>query len=557
MATVREFLAKDPLGTADAELKRLDGIEHFGNFLPENVNNIWPKTLSLFTRSAPLRYWSIQVLETALGVLEQDPTRTIKALSTWKGRIGVGFEYLFRPAPIELFEEGYSAPSGEDLVRLANEFHPEYLRRCEHIYTNLIVLYWAILKRHEADGVFDITRAVGRLKKTGHNMLLSGYDERVRNAIAHGEVVFRGLGIRYGPEVANYELLTYEFFERFDEIWRTANSLAIALIIFLARYHTRIGSPSIEFSLPTGIINLIAAAEVEREGLSIMGLVESNLPNGERQLHISLHTVFRRRIAVLLECSRLALSLLESGGSGYARYLFEIDHGRQRGSMAIILPERLAELLRTDAPFGRIGEIYDKSQLLWYDEGELSSFARSLRLSFVSNAKLAWKKYLSSLQEQGLFVASGRYRVKKVENASAGGIARINVLIVLCFPRDAQNRALMREIIYSAIRQMSRRWIQTNPSGLVRRFNWLSQPKYIWVSLYQFDGPTRWLGGGGWLGGNLLAQAEFIRNRKLSPILIKQPEEIWNGIRLRYSEAAVAAIAQKVNITSELQRSSQ
>jgi len=198
MTTIQEVLAKDPLSTSDAELKKMEGLEHFENYLPALVPDLWPRVLSVFARSAPLKYWSPQVLDAALTVLETDKARTIKALSEWRSRIGVGFDYLLRPAPTEAYEESYSTSAAQDLLRLANEFHPEYLRRCEHIFSNLIVLYWAILKRGDVKAKFDVASAVSRIRSTQHDVLLTGYDEKIRNASAHGEVVFRGMGIRYG-----------------------------------------------------------------------------------------------------------------------------------------------------------------------------------------------------------------------------------------------------------------------------------------------------------------------------------------------------------------------
>jgi len=536
MTTIREFLAKDPLSTADAELKKMGGLQHFANYLPAPVPDLWPRVLSTFTRSPPLKYWSPQVLDAALAVLENDRARTIGALSEWRGPIGIGFDYLLRRAPTEAHEESYSTSAAQELLRLSNEFHPEYLRLCEHIFSNLIVLYWAILKRGDVRGRFDITGAVARIQSTRHEILLSGYDDKIRNAIAHGEVVFRGMGIRYGAEAANYELSSYDFLERFDEIWRTANSLAIAIILFLARYRGQVNAnlPS-TLALPIGIINLIAIADTERTGLSVLGLVESNLPAGAKQLHIAIKTVFRGKPAVLLDCSRISLCLLRSGASGYSRFLFDVDHGAKHTSMAVILPERLSELVNSDAPFERIAEIFEETQLIWYSESALSMRLKALQLSFTANFRLAWEKYLAEMQTRGLFATLRRYRIRKIENASAAGIARVKAYVVLHTHLDTANRALIREVMRTVVSQLSRRLIETNPSDIIKRTNWRNYPKYIWINLYQYDGPIRWLEAGGWPKGNLIATAEKIIGSQYQPIYVKNPEETWKGIRLRFS----------------------
>lgn len=547
MTTLREILANDPLSVADAVLKKLEGQECFAKYLPASVPEMWLRVLSIFTRTAPLNYWSPQVLDEALSILEADKARTLAALSEWRNRIGIGYDSLLRPAPTNVYEESHEASAAKDLLRLANEFHPEYLRRCEHIFSNLIVLYWAILKRKGVGGKFDLTGAVARIQSTQHEVLLSGYDEKIRNAIAHGEVVFRGMDICYGVEAANHEMLPFEFLDRFDEIWRTSNSLAIAVILFLARYQEQMnaGIPA-TLTLPVGIINLIAKSEAERTGLTVLGLVESNLPGGAKQLHIAVKTIFLGRSAVLLDCSRISLHLLKSGASGYKRFLFDIDHGAKRTSMGIILPEQLAELTNSNAGFDRINEIFEENQLLWYDESMFAMRLKALQLSLVSNFRLAWKKYIAEIQTKGLFAATARYRIKKITNASAGGVARIKAFVVLRRHFDAQDRTLVREIAHTVVSRLSRRLIETNPSDIVKRMNWLGWPKYVWVNIYQYDGPIRWLETGGWPKGNLVATAEKINGAHYKSIYVKNPEETWKGIRFRYSmdmaEAARATV---------------
>ena len=230
MKTLREFIGKDPLGAADAESKRSEGSAFFGNYLPSSIDPLWLRVLSKFTNDIPLKYWDKEIIEKALTVLEKDNRRTLDALLAWKNRIGIGFDYLFRRASIEKYEENLSVSKAPDLLLLANEFHPEYLRRCEHIFTNLIILYWAVSKKGSVQGNFDITGASDVLKSKGYELLLSGYDDKVRNGIAHGQVIFGSLDIQYGDSRFPYKLQDDEFLYFFDTLWRTSNSLAIAIL---------------------------------------------------------------------------------------------------------------------------------------------------------------------------------------------------------------------------------------------------------------------------------------------------------------------------------------
>ena len=533
MTSIREFLAKDSLATSDATLRHRSGIERFSKFLDSTVDPVWPQVLARFAEIRPWTYWDPQALDMALSVLEQSPERTFQAISIWSRRVGIGFESLLRLAPIALREESLSLDKTPDLFVLANEFHPEYLRCCEHIFINLLVVYWAVLKKGDVTGKYEISGAVSRIESAGHSLLLSGYEDRIRNAIAHGEVVFRGFGIQYGDPIAKYELPAYEFLQTFDSLWRTANSLGIALLLFLARNIGR-ASPASKVNLPTGIISLIVAASVERIGLAVSGVLESEIALG-RQLHISFQTVFRNRTAILLECYRISLHLMDNGAVGYSRFLFNVEHGEKISSMAVILADRLEGLMKLNAPFERIGEALDPSQLLWYDEPSIITHAKIWGLSFAANWKRVKEEIKTDWQKRGLFPAAGRYFIRKVENVSAGGTARLKAVVVLKHSSDADDREMLREIIRSAINKLSKKWIETNPSKLVKRWNWRSRPKYVWVSLYRLDGTLRWLEAGGWPGGNLIVTAERVFDAHRAPIFVKKPDEMWKGIRFQYS----------------------
>lgn len=555
MTTVEDFLVKNPLGKSEGELRRLQGLAHFSDYLQPTVDDIWPKVLSTFATTRPLTYWNKPVLDQALSVLEIDPRRTLQALTTWYPRVGLGIEYLLRLSPAAADEGSYSATTGIALTALANTFHPEYLRRCEHIFTNLITVYWAILKRGGVAGKFGISGAAARITTTGQTALLSGYDENVRNAIAHGEVTFEGNAIRYGLDVSTYRLSTYDFFDRFDAIWQTTLSLTIALIVFIARHSQNAASNMPQ--LPTAIVTLIAAAELNHGGMSVVGLAESVTVRGGKQLHISVRSAYRKRAALLLECSRLSLQLLRSGASDYARYLFEIDQGGGRTSMSTILPDKLGGLISTNAPFEQIGAIFDEGQLLWYDESQASMFMKNLWLSFSSGTRLGWYRWLSSAQAKGHFATQSKYEIRKIENTSAGGIARVKALVVLRNRADADSHALIRNVIRSVVQRLSWSLMETNPSRLGKHLNHYARPEYVWVQLYKSDGPIRWLQGCGWPSGNLIAEGELIRGRQLQPIFVKKPDEIWRDLRLRFSmdtEAAAKAIVGVLEFQKRLER---
>jgi hypothetical protein len=80
------------------------------------------------------------------------------------------------------------------------------------------------------------------VNKQQSDLFIAGYDDRVRNAIPHGETVFRGEGvIQYGRDIANYSLAPFEFLSRYDQLCRTSNGLVIALLLFWREMKTIYG----------------------------------------------------------------------------------------------------------------------------------------------------------------------------------------------------------------------------------------------------------------------------------------------------------------------------
>ncbi len=544
--TIREFLTNNSQNRADKELRRRQGLVRFSEYLPSGVDSVWPCTLSRFTQARPWSYWDPATFEKALELLEGSKERTLLAISTWAHSVNLGFDNIFRKAPISDHEEFISESDSADLLRMATGFHPEYLRYAQQIFANLLTPYWAVLKKGNVEGKFDLNGAIHLMQSKGCGLLIAGYDDRVRNAIAHGEVFFRGIGIQYGPSVARYEIASYEFAEKFDTLTRTSNALAAALLTFIARNETL--RATLRTQLPLSIVSLITAADYEWNGLSVVGVVESNLRRTGKQLHIFLKTPIRHSTAILLEAARISMRLIDYGASDYSRFLFDVDHGTSVSSTVAIPASHLAQLLQDDAPFSHIGELFTETQLLWFSERKKVAQFKVFSLLLGSNMRLFGEDYLTHLQSAGLLRGAGRYLIRRIKNRSAGGIPMLHVLAVLRRPADASNKELLKQICLRIISSVSRRWIRPKTSILEKGRNWPKQPVYVWVALYRLDGTIRWLDMGGWPSGNLIVEAEWISNNHKPPIFVRRPQEIWKGLRFRYEMdlQAVAKAASEV-----------
>jgi hypothetical protein len=305
--TIREVLRNDPLGHADKELKKRKGAERFSIYLPVEVHDVWPRVLSRFVETAPWCYWDQATLTAALEVLERTPAQTLTQISKYTNKINLGLDNLFRKSSIIAYEERFDETSARGLLRLATEFHPEYLRYAQQIYGNLLVLYWALL--HPKHKSFSMNGATAAIKSRGYEVLLAGYDDAVRNSIAHGGVVFGGLGVEYFTDgILKSEMPAYEYLDKFDALVCTSNALAIALTLFLAR-HLNMSALQSD-AVPLSIISLLVAADTERNGLEWLGMVESNLSTTGAQLHVAVRTPIRSRTAIILKRQELPCGYL-------------------------------------------------------------------------------------------------------------------------------------------------------------------------------------------------------------------------------------------------------
>ena len=180
---------------------------------------------------------------------------------------------------------------------------------------------------------------------------------------------------------------------------------------------------------------------------------------------------------------------------------------------------------------------------------------RVWKILLTSHTRLVWENVHDEWQKRGVRRGSGRYRIRKVENLSAGNISRVKITAVLRYPSDSSDRDMVKNIVREIIKKYSKKWIRTNVGELRKKWGLLRHPKYIWVSLYRVDGTLRWLGSGGWVSGNLVAVAERIYGPRRPSIFVPTPEEIWKGIRFRYSmdvKEASKAIGDVLGIINKI-----
>jgi len=532
--SIHEFLNNPHFWNLEDVAKRRIAELRLGALIPPTSDALWFRVVTAFVRDAPLRYWDKARLRQALDILEADPKRTAEALSGRERELGVGFELLLLQSPATGDEGAISSFSIANVQRLATLFHPEYLRYSEHVFGNLIVIYWAVLRNRGLAGKFGLRGAVEYLIREGHGDLVSGYDERLRNGIAHGQVIFRGLDVAYGPEAARHQLPVGDVLGTFDDLIRTVNCLALALLLFLCRNMEHLSPLP---ALPPRLVVLLAGAVFDEASMKVMGAYESRGVGDIQQLHIGITTPLIAREAVLFLVLSLGRRLVQWVGGAYDRFVFEIDQGRPSKGLAIVDARILSRLIEETAPIRRLPEALPDLQLLWHHEGRIRRRWRAWTMI----ASIVWRNQRERLsldrEKPGRVDVKARFLIRSVDDITMGSWPRLRVVAVLADSDDSNNRLIVRQVLAAINRKARRRWVRVqfgaNDHFRVRPV----RPRQITVSLYREDGTLRWLGRGGWLGGNLVAVSELIIGSiaRHPPILVKHPEETWGGLRIRYS----------------------
>jgi hypothetical protein len=554
---LHDFLMENILARASGDTVSSRGRTMFRNHVNVPLDSFWYRVLGQIGNRPPWTYWDPNVFRVAVHTLESDPERTLQSLHTHRHAIDIGLKEWLREVPASRDERPISFPDTDDLIRVATVHHPEYLRRAEHIFGNLLHLYWGVLKKKSVGGAFYLRSALAVVDSKGRSSLVTGYRDEIRNAIAHGQVVFTGNGIRYGPLSAGAEFIHSDLLHELDRLWMTCNSLVLALLVFVSQ---RLQAVVDNVTIPSRLSVLLAEVSAGHPGFSVLDVVESDYPRTGQQLHLSVSTAFRSRLAVIAECSRMSFQLWRFGARTYDRFLFDIAHaGKQIHSTLVIDPSKLMSLVQQGAGVAHLSEALCDPVLLWYDESALSMRRRALSILVPSNLQVARQQMSASLRAAGFLQTRTRYKVRSVEDRSAGKFIRLEVTAVLVDEEDATNRSLLREILRCIIRDTRSRWHWSKADGLSRTAPRIGRAKYVWVKLYRRDSTVREIGRDEWFGPNLLATAEKVFGFGAQPVFVSNAQETWKRIRIRYEvdgKQHSAALMEPQNIVDNIIRES-
>lgn len=185
-----------------------------------------------FFESQPFTYWSDPQVSVAKGVLDSDPHRSIEAINYWGRELGHAYEMLMLESPAARYDHELSSMRVRDIQLLSTVFLPEYLRLAEHVFKNLLCIYWSIKRKGGVSAKFDLRGGTAMLKSNGLESLCDGFDEGVRNGIAHGQVTYQGQDVCFGIVDRGMRISVHDVFYLYDRLLRSCTGLLLAVMLF-------------------------------------------------------------------------------------------------------------------------------------------------------------------------------------------------------------------------------------------------------------------------------------------------------------------------------------
>ncbi|WP_408097705.1 hypothetical protein ACJVC5_01985 [Peredibacter sp. HCB2-198] len=497
----------------------------FKHFLSEETNSIWLFTLEKFATTAPWSYWDHEVIISALKILENDPKRTLDAIEAWHVELSIAFSELFNKVDITNSNESFDQNRPSDNLTISNQVHPEYLRLVEHLFGNLIPVFWGICRKKGVKASFNLGQGEKFFQTNDLAHLYSGFDDRIRNGIAHGEVHFKGNGIVYGKTDTPYVhcISSNELLDKMDELRRVINGLAIAIIIFECRNERFIKEVG-NFKWPIGVLNQVLRHRCGRLNLEIVGIIESSYSLAGEQLQVSIHTDLTSKETIILDIINISSKILALTHKKYDRFMFQIDTDDVLPSTVFITTDILKKYLEQDKPLDKCVDFLDLSMLWPSPSHKLVNKYKVYNYLI----KSGWPKAAREIQLT--FKKKNLPKIREVKENHAGKDFRLDITITLDPGSlslefdDAQ--AICEKVVAKYKYKLSLgKKINLLPSSRRPRF-----PKYIWIKIYRKNGPIRWLQRRGWDSGNLMYTAEWKSSSNLHSIAIKKPYKTVNSI---------------------------
>jgi len=534
MSSLNDLFENHSICKFQRKLRKDFVLNKFKEFIDEDSFNDWHYSLYPFAEKRPLKYFDESVIKYLTQFLIKHDVHFLESIVELTYEITNGIFSTVREGSSWNLEHSLLLNSPSDIIEFERVWHPEYQRYCEHIFNNLIKVPLSILSKMKAKDYLrlTLTNQINILNDNDLEYLTTGFNSTVRNAISHGSVNFQLMDIEYVDRKKTETLFPMQFAKLFDSLVDISHSIVISLILVLGEKDSKIKRRGID-QLAVSLQYLYFDGINSHPGYKIQHMVQSETIKSQHQLNLSCRLSSPVRLTHQFESLYTAWLIQTKSISGYERFAFSIDCGKEIKASIYFDGIALQQCINQNLPLEKSSDVIETS-MLWFDAPAWKR-KRYIWSNVISIGKqVAKRDIISNWEKSNLHFARYRYFFKKIENKSSDKIHRVDAICILK-PSYFFDLDIMLKIIRQVVRRMRRRLISTKDfdgeSWMKRR------PQYIWLRIFLNDKRERELiKNSGFPSDNLVVKAEWIsRKYRNNPIFVKNPNMLHNKIRLHFN----------------------
>lgn len=306
--------------------------------------------LSVYADRCPERFLDLAAKADALKILQAEAADPGGLLGSFLRDHRTELDVAFRSL-LEINRHGNHDqpwPEFNDLAQLEvidREINPSYLKLAEAVLSTFLLPIAMREKRLRGKPTAKISfyQRVDEAYRTALRRHLTSYDRVLRNAIAHGSVVYCQHEIIYQDRSASRSLSAREMAQAFDSLLDTCNGLAAAYRCFYLIEQAFVQANSL--APPLQMLVDEVRAQAEAPSWTLAGALEMAAPGTGRQLNLIIHNRFLDDTKTYYYCMVTAAAA-ERFLPGFERYFLSVRGRALSGGWAVFDGIRLA-VLRT------------------------------------------------------------------------------------------------------------------------------------------------------------------------------------------------------------------
>jgi hypothetical protein len=425
--------------------------------------------------------------------------------------INIALKTLYEVNNHDYHEKLVPTDSIQVLSFIEKNIHYNYLNLTESVFHKFIKLI-AIQERQKRSkpiSGLDIYNCVEELAKSDFNFITSGYNNTMRNGIAHGWIVYKEREIKYkGKRGSPVEFETSKVIRMFDEMLDVCNGLCLALEVFYILNKEKFSH--LDLSIPKQLLIQELRAQTNAPRWQVIDCLESEIIGDKKQLNVFTKNSLRALDEVNYYTFRTAV-FAEYFAPGYDRYFFSLDSkfsfngfGGYDGKIL-----RTQRLKGNDDLVGYTGVL--EGNLLYFKPNfELPRWLRKIN----TLASIFKSMYKITIHEHTNYYFKKRYEIRDVKAHTRNFKIIINdpsIHILLEEPEEIINfiRTKQKKLINQTIRK--------SKATLKKPFVYFMGTEYIRITLYDRDMRQRQFRGSG-LIESLICSIEVNKSRKIKTI---------------------------------------